>query len=134
MEWFSPEGNHIDWYAADASLTCFFSAPSPEELAREPDQAADGHDGTPRHVLLFAHAGSLPRTFHFPRSEPLRQLRWRQFVHTGRPSPADAFPDGDGPPVDVDALLELPERSLVCLVAEVARPPLPRQRVAPGPA
>jgi len=26
VEWFSPEGHHIDWYAADGSLTCFFSA------------------------------------------------------------------------------------------------------------
>jgi len=32
------------------------------------------------------------------------------------------FPDGDGPSVDVTAPLELPERSLVCLVAKPADP------------
>ena len=133
VEWFSPEGNHIDWYAADASLICFFSAPSPEELAREPDPAAGGSDGTPRHVLIFAHAGSLPRSFHFPRSEPLRQLAWRRLLDTGRQPPADVAAEGRGPPVDVEKPLELPERSLVCLVADVARPPLPRQRIAPRP-
>jgi isoamylase len=131
VEWFSPEGHHIDWYAADGSLTCFFSAPSPEELAREPDPAAGGSDGTPRHVMLFAHAGSLPRSFHFPRSEPLRRLAWRLFIDTSRAPPADVHPDAAGPVVDVDTLLQLPERSLVCLVADVARPPLPRQRIAP---
>jgi isoamylase len=131
VEWFSPEGHHIDWYAADGSLTCFFSAPSPEELAREPDPAAGGSDGTPRHVMLFAHAGSLPRSFQFPRSEPLRRLAWRLFIDTSRTPPADVHPDAAGPVVDVDTLLQLPERSLVCLVADVARPPLPRQRIAP---
>jgi isoamylase len=131
VEWFSPEGQHIDWYAADGSLTCFFSAPSPEELAREPDPAAGGSDGTPRHVMLFAHAGSLPRSFVFPRSESLRQLDWRLFIDTSRAPPADVHPDAAGPAVDVDAVLHLPERALVCLVADVARPPLPRQRIAP---
>jgi isoamylase len=132
VEWFSPEGNHIDWYAADASLTCFFSAPSAEELTREPDPAAGGSDGTPRHVLFFMHAGSLPRAFTFPHSRPLRQLSWKRFVDTGRAPPNDAILTPNGPPIDVNKPVELSERSLVCLVADVARPPLPRQRVAPG--
>jgi len=131
VEWFSPEGNHIDWYAADGSLTCFFSAPSPEQLAREPDPAAGGSDGTPRHVMIFVHAGSLPRAFHFPRSEPLRRLGWRVFIDTSRAPPADVHPDAAGPAVDVDSLLQLPERALVCLVADAARPPQPRPRVGP---
>jgi isoamylase len=131
VEWFSPEGNHIDWYAADGSLTCFFSAPSPEQLAREPDPAAGGSDGTPRHVMIFVHAGSLPRAFHFPRSEPLRRLGWRVFIDTSRAPPADVHPDAAGPAVDVDSLLQLPERALVCLVADAARPPQPRHRVGP---
>ncbi len=132
VEWFSPEGHHIDWYAADGSLTCFFSAPSPEELAAERDPAAGGSHGVPRHVMLFSHAGSLPRTFHFPRSEPLRQLAWRVFLDTSRAPPADIHPAGQGPAVDVDELLHLPERALVCLVADVARPPPLRQRVGPS--
>ena len=131
VEWFSPEGAHIDWYAADASLTCFFGAPTAEELARNPEPAAGGNEGTPRHVLIFAHAGSLPRTFTFPDSEPLRALEWRFFVQTAAPPPADVFPAADGPLVDVSAPLVLPERSLVCLVADPARPPGPRARIAP---
>jgi isoamylase len=131
VEWFSPEGHHIDWYAADGSLTCFFSAPLPDELAAEPDPAAGGSAGTPRHVMLFAHAGSSPRAFSFPRPEAVRRLAWRVFIDTAKAPPADVYPDAGGPAVDVEQLLNLPERSLVCLVADVARPPLPRQRIAP---
>jgi len=129
VEWFSPEGAHIDWYAADASLTCFFGAPSAEVLFRDPEPAAGGTEGTPRHVLVFAHAGSLPRTFRFPESEPLRALPWRTFIQTAASPPADVFPDGDGPPVDVSEPLVLPERSLLCLVAEAHKPS--RSRIAP---
>ena len=61
----------------------------------------------------------------------MRRLAWRVFIDTAKAPPADVHPDAGGPAVDVDQLLNLPERSLVCLVADVARPPLPRQRIAP---
>jgi len=117
VEWFSPDGVHIDWHSGDASLTVLFGAPSIKELASGPDLSAGGMEGSPRHVLIFANAGTLPRSFQFPRSESLRSLDWRVFVHTGQPSPDDVFPDGSGPVVNVDVPLVLPERSLVCLVA-----------------
>ena len=127
VEWFSAEGAHIDWYAADASLTCFIGAQPASE-----DEAGIAVAGeTPRHVLIFAHAGSLPRSFGFPTSEPLRALPWRVMVHTGRTPPKDIYPDGDGPPIDVEAGLLLPERSLVCLVADANMPPPPGQQIAP---
>jgi isoamylase len=118
VEWFSPEGTHVDWYTADASLVCCFGAPSEERLAREDDDAAGGRTGTPRHVLIFAHAGSLPRAFFVPRSQAVRSRRWRLFIHTGRPAPHDIHPDGLGPLIDIEKPLELPARGLVCLVAE----------------
>ncbi|MFM8703419.1 MAG: glycogen debranching enzyme, partial [Planctomycetia bacterium] len=120
VEWFSPEGTHVDWYAADASLACFFGAPSEVKLHDVADLAAGGVEGTPRHVLVFAHAGSLPRTFCFPQSPLISALPWRLFVHTGRQPPQDIHPDGSGPAIDTSEQLELPERSLVCLVADVA--------------
>jgi isoamylase len=108
VEWFSPEGTHIDWYSGDASLCCLFGAP-----------AADGGvAGVPRHVMLLAHAGSLPRAFRMPSPPVVRQLRWRRFVDTGAPPPHDIHPNGDGPLIDVELPLELRERSLVCLVAD----------------
>jgi glycogen operon protein len=120
VEWFSPEGAHIDWHSFDSGLTVLFGAPSVAELARGPDVLAGGTEGTPRHVLILVHAGTLPRSFQFPHSEPLRALQWRVFVHTGQVSPNDVFPDGDGPIVNVEVPIVLPERSLVCLVATPA--------------
>ncbi len=133
VEWFSPEGIHVDWYAADASLVCFFGAPDASALARDDDEAG-GTAGTPRHVLIFTHAGSLPRTFHFPKATSIASLTWRILVATGKSAPDDIFPDGSGPVVDVASPIELPPRSLVCMIADAApaltesRPPvLPRR-------
>jgi glycogen operon protein len=120
VEWFSPEGAHIDWYAADGSLACFFGAPPGDRVAGD----------VPRHVLVFAHAGSAPKTFHFPQAETLRSLPWRLFIDTGRSPPADIHAAGAGPLIDVRQPLELSDRSLVCLLAD-AQPPV-RRRIA-GP-
>jgi glycogen operon protein len=121
VEWFSPEGVHIDWYAADGSLACFFAAPDAREVG----------DGVPRHVLVFAHAGSAPKTFLFPQAEPLRALPWRSFIDTGRPPPADIHPAGEGPLIDVRLPLELSDRALVCLLAD-AQPPSRPLLAGPG--
>jgi glycogen operon protein len=120
VEWFSPEGAHIDWYAADTSLSCFFGAPAGERAAGD----------VPRHVLVFAHAGSAPRIFHFPQAEAVRSLTWRLFVDTGKSQPHDVHPAGTGPLVDVERPVELADRSLVCFLADAA--PEPRRRIA-GP-
>jgi isoamylase len=130
VEWFSPDGTHVDWYAADASLVCFFGAPTPDMLRAEEDPVAGHAGGTPRHVLIVAHAGSLPRRFHLPQPASIRQLPWRLFLDTGKRPPHDVFSDGAGPTVDVGAPLDLAERSLVVLVADV-QPPQPPRRLPP---
>lgn len=127
VEWFSPAGDHIDWHAHDVSLAVLFGSPTQGEVASGPDLAAGGIEGTARHILIFAHGGTLPRTFTFPRSMPLRALTWRVVVHTGQHSPHDVYPDGDGPTVDVEVPIVLPERGLVCLVAD----PQPPARSSP---
>ncbi|NDC63476.1 MAG: glycogen debranching enzyme, partial [Planctomycetia bacterium] len=118
VEWFSPDGSHVDWYSADASLVCFFGAPSPQKLLEEGDVAAGGVAGTPRHVLILTHAGSLPRRFRLPSAPAIAALPWRLFIDTGRQPPEDVHADGRGPLVDVSEPIELAERSLVCLVAD----------------
>jgi hypothetical protein len=81
-------------------------------------------------VLVFAHAGSAPKTFHFPQAEALRSLPWRLFIDTGRSPPADIHAAGAGPLIDVRQPLELSDRSLVCLLADAKQPV--RRRIA-GP-
>jgi len=135
VEWFSPEGVHIDWYAADCSLTCVFGAPSRDALPAGDDLAAGGIDGVPRHVMVMAHSGSLPRSFRFPESPAVRAAPWRVFVQTAATPPHDVLPDGSGPLVDVERPLEMAARSLVCLVADPVpepEPPPGRGRVARG--
>ena len=132
VEWFSPEGNHVDWYAADASITCFFGAPSDAKLHNAADLSAGGIEGTARHVLIFCHAGALPRTFHFPQSPVIADLPWRVFVDTSKRSPHDIHPENTGPLVNVSKPLELPERSLVCLVADMVAPRSQRRLPAPA--
>ena len=128
VEWFSPEGEPIDWYAADGSLSCVFGAPARAQLLAGPDLAAGGIDGVPRHVLVMAHAGSTPRTFLFPVSPAVRAPLWRVLVDTAVPPPGDVRPDATGPVVDVQAPLSRPARSLLVLVADAARKPVPNGR------
>jgi glycogen operon protein len=133
VEWFSADGVHIDWYAADCSLTCVFGAPTRDALLAGDDLAAGGIDGVPRHVMVIAHAGSLPRSFRVPESPAVRALAWRVFVQTAMEPPHDVLPDGTGPLVDVERPLELAARSLVCLVADPVSEPAPsvgRRRIA----
>jgi isoamylase len=118
VAWFAAEGAPVDWYAADSSLTCFFAAPSQEDLAEEDNVEAGGNEGTPRHVLIFCHAGALPRAFHFPQMPALAALPWKTVLDTGRRPPGDVVPFDDAPRFDVSQPIELPPRALVCLVAD----------------
>jgi len=120
VEWFGADGQPIDWHAADGCITCFFAAPSAERLAVGNNLDAGGLEGTPRHVLIVAHADSRPGTVVLPRAAAVRSLPWRLFVHTGKPAPDDIYADGNGPLVDGSQPLTLPGRSLVCLVASPA--------------
>jgi glycosidase/predicted small lipoprotein YifL len=60
VEWFSPDGVHIDWYAADGSLSCFFGAPSRERLEAE-DDAAAGDPGPRGPPATDLHAAAAER-------------------------------------------------------------------------
>ena len=120
VEWFGAGGEPIDWHAADGGISCFFAAPTRERLIAGNNLEAGGIAGVPRHVLVVAHAGSEPASIVLPQPAIVRSLPWRLFVHTGQASPNDIFADGVGPLVDVTKPLEVPGRSLVCLVASPA--------------
>ena len=120
VEWFGAGGEPIDWHAADGGIACFFAAPTRERLVAGNNLEAGGIAGVPRHVLIVAHAGSEPASIVLPQPATVRSLPWRMFVHTGQASPNDIFADGLGPLVDVTKPLELPGRSLACLVASPA--------------
>ncbi|MFM7184471.1 MAG: glycogen debranching protein GlgX [Planctomycetota bacterium] len=119
VEWFGPDGAPVDWGAVNGSLACFFAAPAAEPPASGSGVEARDAIGVARDVLIVAHAGLESIAFSLPRPAIVRDRPWRLFVHTGREPPDDVQPDGSGPLVDVERPLELPPRSLVCLVADV---------------
>ena len=116
VEWFSPEGSHVDWYTADASLVCFFGAATVtgETASRAAywDQQED-----PQHVLIFAHAGADSRVFHFPQPAAIRSLTWQRLLDTNAAPPNDIHSVDSMPVFSVDAPIELAGYSLLCLVA-----------------
>ena len=124
VEWFSPDGSHVDWFAGDKSLVCFFGAPTPERLIDEHDPNAGGLNGTPQHVLIFCNASTESRTFHFPSSPVLRAMPWEVCIDTGRQHMIRATDQ----PHAIDPLqpVILAERSLLCLLASGTRHPTKR--------
>ncbi len=120
VSWFTAEGQEVDWSNPDGSLVCVFGAP----------QGSEDPQGVSRHVLLFMHAGILPREFQVPMLA--RSILWRRFIDTAAASPADIFPDFDGPLLAAAEPLTLADRSMVCFVsAPMAK--IPRVFTAPSP-
>ena len=104
VSWFNAAGGAVEWGTGDLSLTCLLAAP-PTANSDEP----------PRHVLLMCHAGTLPREFSVPL--PARRIKWSLFVNTAADSPADVYPNLDGPELKPDAKLTLLDHSLLCYVS-----------------
>ena len=104
VSWFSADAEPVDWQSDDLSLTCLLAAP-PVSNAADP----------PRHVLLLCHSGNLPREFCIPAAA--RRIRWNLFINTGAESPADIYPNLDGPQLKPDRKHSLVDHSLVCFVS-----------------
>jgi glycogen operon protein len=105
VAWFNAEGLPQEWNAFDHSMISVWgAAPS-----------APGTKHPARHVMMFIHAGSLPREFRLPaltRREP-----WRLFLNTSAESPFDVFPEFDGPSPPDSGKLIVPARSMLCFVS-----------------
>jgi glycogen operon protein len=117
VSWFDADGNAVDWEANDHSLTVLLGAATdadPAESSRS--RSAPSVPSNARHVLLFLHAGVLPRRFTVP--NPARTIPWRLFVDTAAESPHDVHPDLDGPRLPPSGLVALVERSLKVYVSQ----------------
>ncbi|HYW80044.1 MAG TPA: glycogen debranching enzyme, partial [Thermoguttaceae bacterium] len=106
ISWYTATGESADWSGNGGSLTCLLGAqPQPDPL--KPSN---------HHVLIMMHAGSEPRRFSIPKIA--RPLAWRLFINTAAESPADAYPQLNGPSATVGKGVELESRSLLCYVAD----------------
>ena len=119
VSWFNPAGAPVDWSNGEQSLTCIFGAPLPVEsppAAGNANQIASNIKLAKRpHVLLMLNPIGQPREFQIP--DLVRMIKWRKFIDTSAPSPADIYPSFDGPAPPLQGPIVLAERSLVCYVA-----------------
>ena len=73
ISWFDSEGGPVDWSGDELSLTCLLAAPQTSSTGDRP-----------RHILIFTHAGTLPRDFALP--SPARKIAWPVHQHGCRES------------------------------------------------
>lgn len=112
--WFGADGNSQEWNAFDHSVIAVWGA-SPSA----PDAKTPG-----RHVMMFIHAGTLPREFKVP--QLARGEQWRLFVNTAAEGPFDVYPGLDGPPPPESGKVIVPSKSMLCFVSPpVFRSPPP---------
>jgi glycogen operon protein len=102
VSWFDPDGKPVAWDRNGHSLMCLLGGTPVAE-----------YDEPGREVLILIHAGPEPQTFHLPANLPRKH--WRLFADTAAESPADVFPNGDGPPL-LPRGVTLAGRSLRCYV------------------
>ncbi|MCE5267727.1 MAG: glycogen debranching protein GlgX [Planctomycetaceae bacterium] len=105
VSWYGPSGSEVEWSADSRSLVCLLAAAPPEE----------GQGPLNHHVLMLMHAGTDPRHFILP---PLaRGLGWRLLLNTAADSPADIYPDLDGPALPQPEVVPMEARSMVVYIA-----------------
>lgn len=105
VSWYNADGLPHDWNPFDHSLISVWGA----------TPSLPGTKYPARHVMMFVHAGSLPREFKLP--QLARREPWRLFLNTAAESPFDVFPDLDGPSPPDGGKLVVPARSMLCFVS-----------------
>ncbi len=105
VSWFGPSGGQVEWSGDSRSLVCLLGAIRPEDADSPPNH----------HVLMLIHAGADARHFVLP--PVARAMDWRLFVNTAAESPADIYPDLDGPASAGGGVVTMEARSMVVFVA-----------------
>ncbi len=102
VTWFSPNGKPMDWSQSRKSIVCVLGTTGLDDPAARP-------------VMLLLHAGETTQEFVIPAE--IRSLPWKQFIDTSAASPADIYPQCDGPALPSKGRLRLVHHTLVCYVA-----------------
>lgn len=138
VSWFAPNGGQIEWNNPNASafvalipaINVKKSSDFPTESEQKRPNTEVEHsfdilvDDSPNakfDLLIAINASSQTQSFIFPEHAKQSQRQWRLFVDTSANAPNDVYPEYDGPQIDVNALLNLPERSTRVYIAQRAR-------------
>ncbi|QDV70005.1 Glycogen debranching enzyme [Rosistilla carotiformis] len=107
VSWFNANGDALDWHQPELAMSAYLAAPL----------KADDPDGMGRDVVMFFNSTGERKTFNMPLHG--RGMKWNLFVDTTAPSPADIYPDLDGPvPVSGQAI-DLSYKGLMIYVSEL---------------
>ena len=106
VSWYSPLGTAVDWNSGDLPIICLLASPVAEE---DPE-------GTGRNVLMMINSSVMGCRFLIPTIA--KSKKWRLFLDTSLVSPADIYPDMDGPNLPANGRYTLPQKSLAVYVSD----------------
>ena len=107
VSWFGVDGSPLDWGQNHLAMAAYLAAPL---KAKDPD-------GLGRDVILMFNATGERETFQLPLHG--RGMRWSLFVDTTAPSPADIYPDLDGPSPVPGTPVDLSYKGMKVFVSEL---------------
>ncbi|TWU46742.1 glycogen debranching protein GlgX [Rubripirellula reticaptiva] len=105
VSWFSPAGVGLEWNQQELAMMAYIAAPS----------RVDDPEGLGRDLVMMFNSTGQDRTFNMP--EIGRGMKWNLFVDTAAESPADIYPDADGPMPSIGHAIEMPCHSLKVMVS-----------------
>jgi glycogen operon protein len=103
VSWYSASGESVDWQSTHHSLICIFGTSGIDDPAA-------------RAVMILMHAGQSPQTFNIPAAAG--HLRWRLLLDTEAQTPADIYPEANGPLLETGGAVMLNHHAMRCFVAE----------------
>lgn len=106
LSWYNPAGEPLDWGQSQLAMAAYVAAPS----------RVDDPEGVGRDVLLLINSTGEPITFHLP--EHGRGMHWNLFVDTAAASPAEIYPELDGPQPPSSRKIEVSYKAMKVYVSE----------------
>lgn len=109
VSWFAPDGEQLDWGRQTLAMVAYIAAP----------KQADDPECLGRDIVMMFNSTGQEREFVIPHFD--NGSRWNLFVDTAAESPADIFPELNGPMPTLDEPLSVPHHSFKVFVRQNRR-------------
>ena len=107
VTWFGVNGEPLNWGQDELAMAAYLAAPLKK----------DDPDFLGRDVIMMFNATSEMKTFTLPQLG--RGMKWNLFVDTTAPSPADIYPEMDGPVPSASRSVDLSYKGTKIFVSEL---------------